>query len=72
MSAQNEKPVTPTSTTAAEEVAMNNKEDHLAPSETEVGSELSENDELSPKNWSKGKKLLLFISLMSASILCDG
>jgi hypothetical protein len=61
------------SETGLETAAMQEKGSELQTTELPPSTSSSENEESrSPRNWSPWKKRLLFCSLMSSSILCDG
>jgi len=65
----------------AELTVLDSKEGSFVPSEMEVdgvekdsmfSEEYDPNDEKDPKNWTSTTKLLIFVSLMFSSLLCDG
>jgi len=65
----------------AEAAVLDTKEARFVPSETDAdgeeknsmsSGECDPNDARSPKNWSTTKKHLIFVALMSSSLLCDG
>jgi hypothetical protein len=61
------------SETGLETAAMQEKGSELQTAELPPSTSSSENEESrSPRHWSPWKKRLLFCSLMSSSILCDG
>ncbi len=39
---------------------------------SDVGSDIESRDPLNPRNWSSARKTLLFVSLMTSSLLADG
>jgi hypothetical protein len=40
--------------------------------ESQTDSVVESNDRLNPRNWSSARKTLLFVSLMTSSLLADG
>lgn len=65
----------------AELAVLDSKESTFVPSEMSVdgvekasmfSEEYDPNDEKDPKNWTPTTKLLIFVSLMFSSLLCDG